>query len=114
MTDVVIAKCGVEPKSRPQDHYIEAWIDHRAAGGEWMQVTSKRDAYSQVVPDAEGIEIRVSAPCREGEYRSSYYVEGTGAPIPPDYPEGRDFEVEYTDHFGASTYSVGDCAASTK
>ncbi|MGH8951609.1 MAG: hypothetical protein ACRDX9_09305 [Acidimicrobiia bacterium] len=112
MTDVAIAKCGVGPENRPQHHYIEAWIDYRSAGGEWVQVTNKGDSYSQVIPDAEGIKVPVSAPCREGEYRSSYYVEGAGPPIPPDYPEGREFEVEYTDHLGAATYSVGDCAAS--
>ena len=79
-----------------------------------MQVTNKHDSYSQIIPDAEGIQVLVSAPCREGEYRSSYYVEGVGPPIPPDYPEGREFEVEYTDHLGAATYSVGDCAASIR
>lgn len=50
VTDVVIAKCGVGPENRPQHHYIEAWIDYRSAGSEWVQVTNKGDSYSQVIP----------------------------------------------------------------
>jgi hypothetical protein len=92
VTDVLRRVC--DSQHRSLVHKIQAWIERKSFDGDWKPV-SRRTPLALTIPDSAGFDIRVSAECVEGSYRSGYEAIGRGEVLPGN-PSGVPFDTGTT------------------
>jgi hypothetical protein len=89
VTDVIIAKCDGDPTHAPKSHTLEAWLEYKPNGvGHGWKIYESR--LKPGIPDASGISLTISEPCRTGDwmpYWKAYGVDSTGKWFGPDEPD---------------------------
>ncbi|MGH3913610.1 MAG: hypothetical protein ACRDTC_09385 [Pseudonocardiaceae bacterium] len=102
IADVVTARCDVPPTQ----HRLDAWLEYRS--GAWGGWTMPRfPEGSSLIPDVEGVAVRVTLPCKEGYYRAAWRATGRG-PALPDHPRGIEFDIADAD-LGHTRINTEDC-----
>jgi hypothetical protein len=103
VTDKVRAWCTVPPRT----HTLEAWLEFSTSRwGGWTM--PEFPARSSIIPDEEGVTLRVRLPCREGHYRAAWRTHGRG-PAVPGHPNGIEFDKVDGD-YGATAVDASQCA----
>jgi hypothetical protein len=103
VTDIVTARCNVPPV----EHRIDAWLEYKTSV--WGEGRMPRfPEWSTVIPDAEGVSVRVWLPCREGYYRAVWRTTGRG-PAMADHPRGIPFD-ELDGDMGSTHVDAAECA----
>lgn len=103
VVDYVTASCDRPPLR----HKFEAWLEYS---------TSRRGGYtmprfpagpSWIIPDQEGVTLRVELPCRPGWYRTAWRTTGVG-PASAEAHEGVEFDLRDGD-FNPTDIRAEDC-----